>query len=287
MNDTEKKEIQERLQAYCLTKGSQNKAANSLRDVSAATISKLLNGEWELINDTMWRNIASQIGAGSRTWNIVETRDYRMLNQLFGDAQLDSEAMAICGEPGTGKSNVSKHYSENNPNVYVLSCSDFWNRKFFLHELLRVMGRTAHSDTVGDLIQLIVGELKKIEKPLIIMDEADKLSDNVLYFFITMYNQLEGSCGLVLLATNYLEKRIERGRRLNRKGYKEIYSRIGKNFIPMFGANANDITEVCMANGISDKAIIGQIVRESEGDLRRVKRKIYAIKKRNEKNITA
>ncbi|MDR1181941.1 MAG: ATP-binding protein, partial [Bacteroidales bacterium] len=82
----EKLEIQERLQAYCQQKGSQNKAANSLTGVSSATISKLLNGDWELINEVMWRNIAAQIGIKQKTWFIVETRDFKMLNFVFKDA---------------------------------------------------------------------------------------------------------------------------------------------------------------------------------------------------------
>ena len=85
------------------------------------------------------------------------------------------------------------------------------------------------------------------------MDEADKLSDQVLYFFITLYNQLEDHCGIVLLATDYLEKKIRKGLRLNRKGYKEIYSRIGRRFIPLRAVNLTDITGVCIANGITDK----------------------------------
>jgi len=279
VTQNEKLDIQARLQEYCLQKGSQNKAANSLTGVSAATISKLLNGEWELINEVMWRNIAAQIGVKQKTWIVVETRDFKLLNTVFSDAQENSLVMAVCGESGNGKSKIAEMYEQSNQNVFLLSCSDHWNRKLFLQELLRVMGRNSDGDTVGDMMSTIVYELKKIENPLIIIDEADKLSDQVLYFFITLYNQLEDHCGIVLMATDFLEKKIKRGLRLNRKGYKEIYSRIGRKFIKLKGVNVNDITEVCIANGVENKAVINDIINDSDNDLRRVKRKVYAYKK--------
>jgi Cdc6-like AAA superfamily ATPase len=275
----EKLEIQARLQQYCQQKGSQNKAANSLNGVSSATISKLLNNEWELINEVMWRNIAAQIGIKQKTWFIVETRDFKLLNKIFTEAQQESAVMAVCGGAGNGKSKIAEQYEQSNKNVFLLRCNDYWNRKLFLQELSRVMGISSNGDTVGDMMNNIVYELKKKENPLIIIDEADKLCDQVMYFFITLYNELEEHCGVVLMATHYLEKMVKKGLRLNRKGYEEINSRIGGKFISLQGVNAGDITEVCIANGIENKAVIKDIISDSNYDLRRVKRKVTAYKK--------
>lgn len=87
-----------------------------------------------------------------------------------------------------------------------------------------------------------VRTLKIQDRPLLILDEADKLSDSVLYFFITLYNHLEDECGIVLCATNHLEKRIVRGIKLNRKGYSEIWSRLGRKCVPLKGVSAADVT---------------------------------------------
>ena len=279
ITQSEKLDIQARLQEYCQQKGSQNKAANSLNGVSAATISKLLNSEWELINEVMWRNIAAQIGVKQKTWFIAETRDFKLLNKIFSDAQEESMSMAVCGECGSGKSIAAQAFVESNKNVFLLSCKEYWNRKMFMQELLREMGKNSYGDSIGEMMHSIVSELKRIENPLIIMDEADKLSDQVLYFFISLYNDLEYHCGIVLMATDYLEKRVKRGLRLNKKGYKEINSRICRKFIPLNGVNITDITEVCIANGVENKSVIKDIINDSEFDLRRVKRKVFAYKK--------
>lgn len=276
ITNEEKEMIRVRLGEYCEMKGSQKRAATSLVGVSPATVTQIVTGKWELINEKMWRSIAAQIGVKQTRWNIVETRNYRALSDIFADAQENALVLAVCGEAGTGKSLTAAHYGAENPNVYVLACSEYWNRKTFLRELLRVMGKNPAGDTVGDMVDDVVMALKRRENPLIILDEADKLSDQVMFFFITFYNKLEDYCGIVLMATDYLEKKVRRGLRLNKKGYKEIYSRIGRRFVAMPGLSATDISDVCRANGVEGLREIETVKKDCEDDLRRVKRKCHA-----------
>ena len=49
MKQTEKEAIAAKLRTYVDSKESQNAAAKSLRGVSAATVSQILNGNWDLI----------------------------------------------------------------------------------------------------------------------------------------------------------------------------------------------------------------------------------------------
>ena len=277
ITNEEKEMIRVRLGEYCEMKGSQKRAATSLVGVSPATVTQIVTGKWELINEKMWRSVAAQIGVKQTRWNIVETRNYRALSDIFSDAQENALVLAVCGEAGTGKSLTAAHYGAENPNVYVLACSEYWNRKTFLRELLRVMGKNPAGDTVGDMVDDVVMALKRRENPLIILDEADKLSDQVMFFFITFYNKLEDYCGIVLMATDYLEKKVRRGLRLNKKGYKEIYSRIGRRFVAMPGLSATDISDVCRANGVEGLREIETVKKDCEGDLRRVKRKCHAL----------
>lgn len=277
MKEFEKNTIKEHLCVFCTRIGSQNKAATAL-GVSPAVVSKLMNNDWGLIADEMWRKIAAGIGYDSSEWVIVETRDFQIMTTLLKDAQEHSNVMAICGEAGTGKSMAIKQYSNANQKVFLLLCNEYWNRKMFMQELLTSMGRDCSGYTVGEMMSEIVKYLKMMDRPLIVMDEADKLSDQVLYFFISLYNSLEDSCGIMLCATDHLEKRIKRGLKLNKKGYKEIYSRIGRKFIPLKGVGSVDIQHVCIANGISDKSQIKKVIEESEWDLRRVKRIVHSLK---------
>ena len=62
MESIKKQNIATALSTYCERYESQTRAANSLKNVSAATISQMVNGKWDMIKDDMWRNVAAQIG---------------------------------------------------------------------------------------------------------------------------------------------------------------------------------------------------------------------------------
>ena len=56
---------------------------------------------------------------------------------------------------------------------------------------------------------------------------------------------------------------------------------MGKKFIELEDVGSTDVMQVCMANGINDRQTIKEIYEDCEGDLRRVKRKIHALRMAN------
>ena len=280
MRKLEKQTIVERLIEFCDQKGSQAKAAAALK-VSNATVSQMINGNWELIKDEMWRTVSNGIGMQGGNWATVATCGYKRMTSVLEDAQENSLVMAVIGDAGCGKTQAIEHYVKNHRNAYHLQCAEYWNKKNFLQNLCQQMGMRNTYGTVYDLIEDIVRELEKEDSPLIIVDEADKLSDVVLYFFITFYNRLEDHCGIVLCATGYLKKRIIAGERNERKGFAEIHSRVGRNFIGMPQTTSEDIAAICEANGVDDLNAINTICKKSDFDLRRVKRLVHAYKQSN------
>ena len=283
MNEDEKRAVVARLERYVRLKGSQKKASNSLDGVSSATINKMLRGTWDDIADPMWRNLANQLGGSTeRTWQIAPTKAYRKMGFLLGEAQRNSLTLGIVGSAGTGKSEAVRQYAETHSNVYHLACAEFWRKKVFIQQLVKSLGCGAQGGTVEELMDVAVSTLSKQDHPLIVLDEADKLSDPVLYFFITLYNLLEGRCGLVLQSTSYLEKRIQRGLTLGKRGYEEIYSRLGRHFIRLDSIDDEDVALVCSLNGIENVSTIRQIAKESDYDLRMVRRAVWATLMSNE-----
>ncbi|HML64674.1 MAG TPA: ATP-binding protein [Dysgonomonas sp.] len=281
MTPQEKQLIADALRLYCSRYPSQNKAANSLRDVSPATVSQMLNGKWELINDAMWRKVGSQVGFKEVGKKLVKTSVYNELYTLLSDNQSDNGVSAIIGAAGGGKSTTSKQYISENKNAFRVACSEYWNRKTFLLELLESMGCDPSGYTVHEMMREVCKQLKSLENPILILDEADKLNDQVLYFFITLYNMLEGHCSIILLATDYLKKRILRGVALKKKGYNEIYSRIGRRFIELDGNTYDDMANVARSIGLSNENNIEKVINDSDGDLRRIDKLSKAIIKKN------
>ena len=279
MTHQDKIQTVEALEKFIVQKGSQNQVAAGMPGVSAGTLSQMRNHNWDLISDEMWRKVAKYVGVAASGWNYAETRNSKELMLFFNDSQQFSLVMAITAKAGAGKSETAKKYESENKNVFLLSCNEYWDKRWFLRELLSKMGKDHAGMTLPEMMHKAVLMLKSLEKPIIILDEADKLADNVLLFFITLYNALEDHCGIVLMATNFLEKRIRRGVAMEKKGYREIYSRVGLRFIELENTSYSDVEKICKANGIEDPAIIRTIAKDCDGDVRRVRRLIFSHKR--------
>ncbi|WP_348814105.1 ATP-binding protein [Flavobacterium maritimum] len=279
MTHQDKIQTVEALERFIVQKGSQNQVAAGMPGVSPATLSQMRNHKWDLIADEMWRKVAKYVGVAASGWNFAETRNSSDLMLFFNDSQQFSLVMAITGKAGVGKSETAKKYESENKNAFLLSCNEYWDKRWFLRELLAKMGRDHAGLTLPEMMHKAVLLLKSLESPIIILDEADKLADNVLLFFITLYNELENHCGIVLMATHFLEKRIKRGVAMEKKGYREIYSRVGLRFIELESTSYSDVEKICKANGIEDPAIIRTISKDCDGDVRRVRRLIFSNKR--------
>ena len=254
----DRESVIEKLMALVNRKGSQEKAAKSLKGVSSASISLILSGRGGEVRERMWQNIATQLEV-SNEWQKADTVQYR--------------------PAGTGKTFTSKNYEEDKREVYRLACSEFWSKNDFIDELLRSLGENGLGYSKKERINKAIEAIRRKQHPLLVFDEFDKLNDNVWFFFITLYNELEGKCGMVLLSTDSIEVRIKRGLRLNKRGYNEFWSRLGRRCVKLSAVDYEDIKAVCEANGEVRANVIEDIARDSEGDLRRVTRRLYGARK--------
>lgn len=277
MTNEQKELIAQDLKTYVQRYPSQNKAANSLKGVSAGTISSILNRNWALISEEMWLKVQRQVASGAG-WHLCETAAWRSLMLYFADAQEDSNVMWVTGPAGIGKSTAAREYAKSHRDVFSLTCSEDMTRADFVRELARVVGVNAQGLKVRETLQEIIRELGSKDSPLLIFDEGDKLTDSVLYYYVSLYNALEDLCGMVFLSTDYIHKRIGRGVQACRKGYDELDSRICRRFIPLTLVNSNEVAAICRANGLQDEGAIRSVLQEAaecRNDLRRVKKSVH------------
>lgn len=282
----EKDQIRENLRVYTARYASQNKASSSLKSVSVAVISKVLNGKYDNISDEMWRNIASQVARVKETgWQIVETPAYQEIQYALDDAQRWRNVTWVVGEAGCGKTTTAHLYTDKNRDVFYILCSEDMKKGDFVREIAQKAGIRTEGHNIREVWNLILDDIIQMERPLLIFDEADKLTEPVFHYFISMYNKLEDKCGIVFLSTDYIKRRIERGLRYQKPGYKEFYSRIGRKYFELEETTANDVYSICVANGVQDKKKIEEIIRDTEScdfDLRRVKKAVHRTKRMGE-----
>lgn len=277
ITEKQKQDIRERLQEYVRRYPSQAKAVNSLKGTSPATVSVILNGKWDSVSDDMWLKISSQL-SGSPDWRLCRTAAYDSLMLYMRDAMDEGSVIWVTGPAGTGKSTAASVFERENRNVFLLTCSEDMHKSDFIRELASRVGVRHTGMTVRETLMAVIDALVRMDSPLLVFDEGDKLTDTVLYYYISLYNALEGRCGMVFLSTNYMQERMRRGLAAGRKGYDELDSRICRRFVPLDLISSAEVTAICEANGLTDRAAQETVRREAAGcgnDLRRVRKSVH------------
>lgn len=277
-----KEQVRSALIAYRSNYPTLNRAAESLQGVSSATVSQLCNGKYELISDEMFIRIASQIGFAFDSWNLHEGKIFKEITFALSDAQAYKNVTWIVGDAGCGKTTAAIEYRRTHRNVFYILCSEDMRRSDFVREIAKQVGAPTDTTNLRDMLENAISMISFLGNPLLVFDEGDKLTDSVFNYFISIYNRLEGHSGIIFLSTDYIKRRMEAGLRYNKKGYKEINSRIGRRFFDVSPTEQNDIYAICQANNLTDRADIEEVLkdaRRSDNDLRRVKRCIHRQKR--------
>lgn len=236
-------------------------------DVSTATISHMVNENWELMKPELWLKVGKACGWDDSEWQIAETINYRKVSKICSDAKAYNLFMIISDKAGIGKSAPLKTFSQSNSDsgVFYIRCRE-WAKREFLTELCAMLGIDTgksyiHIDKLGMKVCEFFRKRTGI-KPLLIVDEADKLKDSALRWFIHLYNENEDEMGLIIAGTPHLEQRISRGVKLKKLGFDEIESRFGRAYINLIGATSNCVQKICIANGVNDPATHKMIFSE-------------------------
>lgn len=260
----QKDEIRGLLQAYISRYPSQNKAAASLTGISAGTVSTILSGAYDKISDDMFAKLRAQISSKRHIdWVICETRLYRELTTVLEDAQEYADVAWVVSNAGAGKDVTAKDYASKHENVFLIECSVDMGRRDFIYEIARIIGIGVSGVSLRDTLDRITKHLLTLDNPVLIFNEGDKLSDALLYYFITIYNRLEGHCGIILMSTDSIKRRMEIGLSYNKRGYSEIYSRICRRFIELSPVTEYEVAAIARANGITEKKSLDAVLKDA------------------------
>lgn len=141
LSTEQKEQVRSALAAYCDNYPTRNRAAESLQNVSSATVSQLLNGKYELISDDMFTRIAVQIGFSFEHWQLHEGRAFREITYAFSDAQSYKNVTWVVGDAGCGKTTAAIEYRRTHRNVFYILCSEDMRRSDFVREIAKQVAR--------------------------------------------------------------------------------------------------------------------------------------------------
>lgn len=250
---------------------SQNKIAVKV-GISAAALSQIINGEWNYIGLSTWRLIESKLRLDSK-WCTAETMNFKGLRELLIASKEHGLSLGVSHAAGAGKSHTYRAFAREYDNVYLVECANYWTKREYVRRLLEEIG-SKKKGTIGEMVSEFIKELNKQARPLVIIDQIDKLRDPSLDLFMDMYNETHHRCGFILSGVEAFKKRVLNGVNRERIGYQELYSRIGRKFIKLNPLSKDDVWLICVANGLDDEDKAIEIYNECEGDIRRVRRSV-------------
>ena len=236
--------------------------------INPGALSTILRGKYGADESKMLQKIAQKLEYRENTWNIARSiNNYRVIEQVFNDAKSESMWFAISNKAGSGKTmTLEDLYNSDVTGSVVFIQAEEWSGKQFLHKLIeKTIGDTGTAyKSIAQLTDLVVNYFNdmSLQRPVLIIDEADKLKPGALRALIPIYNRTEHRLGVILSGTENLEKEIKSGVRLRKKGYDELESRFGRSYINLRGATKEELYRICQANGITEGESMLQVWNE-------------------------
>lgn len=225
--------------------------------ISQAVLSHLDAERWDLISDEMLLKIWNWVKPIE--WNLIRTANFDATYKICNDAKKNSKMVGIIGYTGAGKTTALNEYYRAKKNVYLITCKKSMKPRQFFEKLLRQMG-VNYTGTIYDMIEKVSEQLNTKSNPLLIIDEAGKLSPTLLLYLHDLRDSTLGSAGIVMAGVDYFKANLVKAVAKQKEGMPEFFSRVIM-WYELRMPNKAEIEAICNANGLSDLTIITDLLR--------------------------
>lgn len=259
--------------------GGQALLASKLQSNSAVTyLSFLVNDKWrkdeKLIPERFWRELLRFFRLDDQI--LYDTEVLRQTMGLLAICKQEGESGLVDAPTGSGKTEACKDFvRKGGKAIYLITCAgDMTVKQLIQTVYTAVVDKNHLGKTIYEMrqdIQVTLGQRWQ-DKPILIFDEAENLKPQAYQVIKALYDGLveDKKAGIVLLGANqycnYLDKMAHR---INPKVtttecMAQIWRRFCENRIVLPGLTHAEAVLICQQAGITDKALISQIVAGSE-----------------------
>lgn len=249
-------------------------------DINQAQLSRIKKGDFDkVLSEDKWLNIAAklQIKQSSEiSWKTAKTPAFDFIYSQLQDCQQHSIAAVLCDDTDLGKTHTAKVYQREHPHSVYIDCSQVKSKQLFVRKIAQEFGMN-HTGRFADVYTELVYNLRSLQRPLIILDEAGDLKADAFLEIKALWNATERSCGWYMMGADGLQAKLERARDAKKVGYAETLRRYGSRFqkVTPDGTEAREsfrkhqFAQVARANGLGGK--LQELYRKSGGSLERVR----------------
>ena len=288
IKDWQRQRIVEAIAANRANYPSDAKHAAAL-GISASVYNSLKKGQTEkALSDANWVNIARRLDVNLRDsieWKGARTETFKYISAQLEACQERSLSVILCDLPNIGKTYTARWYVKEHRNAVYIDCSQTKTKRALVRKIAHEFGL----DGMGkyqDVYEDLVYYLRSMERPLVVLDEAGDLVYEAFLELKALWNATEMCCGWYMMGADGLAAKINRNVEGKKVGYAEIFSRYGGKYSRVTPDQEDDRREFLMEQarvvaGVNapEGTDIGQIVRKSQGGLRRVYTEIEKMKK--------
>ncbi len=273
LTDIQKNEIQVALDRYLVEQGTDEKRFSlekfqAISNVNKAYLSEILKGNRHMptgkglspIKDDVFIKIAESVGYSilAPVWKHYTNPNFKRIIATFEEAR-QGDILGIDGNTGEGKSySVRKYVQTNRHETFLITATDDMTVKGFLEEIAGELNVAVGKQVT--MRKAIVGKLKTMVKPLLIIDEAENLKDNSWKTVKTLIDAVKNEneadartyhCGIVILGMGIKDKIHDKAAK-NKGVFPQINRRFAGSWRRLFKIDSAEIKDTCIDFAITD-----------------------------------
>lgn len=239
-------ELKKAINDYCQRKGISKNELSVQIGINPAYLSKIENEKFDEITNEVLTKIQAAINlkSGSFVW---QTND---LASVFYQCESTRTHKLMTGlaDTGMGKTTCLRAYSMRK-NVFFITVDKAMSAKRLFLSILKTMG-IQFDGNIYDVIQKTADELNRLEDPLLIIDEAGKLSHLMILYLHDLREYTLANCGILLSGMPYFKWNLQKFADRQKEGYAEFLRRINV-WHELKGLSRREVEIVCNENGIT------------------------------------
>lgn len=257
--------------------------------ISASVYNAIKKGNYDRqVSEANWICIARRLGVVLKkemAWVAAETPTFLFINEQLTLCQQSSISAILCDMPNIGKTYTARIYAQNHRHAVYVDCSQVKSKQKLIRHIAKEFG-VGNNGRYSDVYADLVGYLRVIDTPLIILDEAGDLQYEAFLELKALWNATERCCAWYMMGADGLKQKIERAIEGKKVGYTEMLSRYGDTYSRVTPEDGKEREKFLKAQAMIVAKLnapkgtdVRSLVNLSGGGLRRVYTEIEKLKK--------